>query len=116
MRAPVAIGALSLWADVIAAFGLLDLLRRSRRQSECLRNIFVPAIHIRPELDSRAVPKSGLVEQPHGDFPGKLDEAFVVLLHCLLELVRYPLQLREGGRELHGILHPDAAVARSEER
>src|SRR5438270_3773031 len=101
MRASASTGALSLWPDVVRAFGLFDLLRRPRRQFERLRDIVVPAIDVGPELDSRAVPKCSLVEQPHGDFAGQLDEALVVLLHRLLELVRNALLISEGGRELH---------------
>ena len=57
-----------LRTDVVAAFGLLDLLRRSRRKIQRLGDILVPAINVRPELDARAIPERGLIEQPYRDF------------------------------------------------
>ena len=47
--------------------GCAILLRRSRREPQRLGDIVVPAVDVGPELDARAVPECGLVEQPHRD-------------------------------------------------
>src|SRR6185295_13251083 len=92
MRAPAWFGALSRSRpDIVVAFGLIDFVRLTRCEVESLGDIFVPAVDIWAELDARAIPEGGLIEQANRDRAWQLNESLVVLLHRLGELLDQPL-------------------------
>src|SRR5947209_7772113 len=105
-------GALDLWPDVlIAALGLRNFARGTRLETERLGDVVVPSVDVGSELDAGAVPERRLIEQANRDRGLQLDEALVVLLHRLAELLGNALLLRQRGRELDRILDANAPVA-----
>src|SRR4029078_2713534 len=100
-----------LCTDVVSAFWLFDLLRRSGSEFERLRDILVPVVNVGTELDPRPVPEGGLIEQANGDFLRQLDARLVAFRPRLLEFVGNAFLLGKRRRELHGIFHAHAAVA-----